>query len=97
MNNLFYDHWVKSRFKDLRKKEALKWFNDNFFIALYDYYDNYVTSFEDVESITTAFNIPTKKVLYLLRTDSCITINNHKYKMYLVQKNKIQENYKRRR
>lgn len=96
MNDIFYQKWLKKQYKDLKSKKALEWFNENYFVALYDYNDNYVTQFDDVESIGHAFNIPVKKVLYLVRTDSYIVIDNHKYKMYLVRKDKIEENVRRK-
>lgn len=96
MNAIIYQN-IQDQYRDLRSKKALEWFNENYFVALYDYNDNYITSFEDVESTGNAFNIPIKKVLYLLRTDSYIVINNHKCKMYLVRKEKIEEDFKRRR
>ena len=96
MNEVMNQICVRNRFKDFRRKKALEWFNENYFVALYDYLDNYVTQFEDVESTANAFNIPVKKVLYLIRTDSYIVLNNHKYKMYLVRKEKIEEHVRRR-
>lgn len=96
LNEVIYQNYLENKFKDLRKKKALEWFNENYFVALYDYEDNYVTQFEDVESTSHAFNIPVKKVLYLIRNDSYIVVNNHKYKMYLVRKEKIKEEVRRR-
>jgi len=96
LNDIFYQKWLKKQYKDLRSKKALEWFNENYFVALYDYNDNYVNHFEDVESISHAFNIPVKKVLYLVRTDNYLVIDNHKYKLCLVKKEKEIE-IKRRR
>ena len=96
MNDIFYQKWLKSKFKDLRKKEALQWFKDTYFVALYDANDNYITQFEDIEMAGHYFNIPIYKVLHIVRTDSLIEVNHHRCKMYLVKKEPIMEEVRRR-
>ena len=61
MTDIFYQKWLKSKFKDLRKKEALQWFKDTYFVALYDSNDNYknriMDEYPDVLCISLAENV----------------------------------------
>lgn len=86
MNDYFYEKWLENKFKDLRKKKALEWFNETYFVAIYDLEDNFIDYSEDIESFSKTFNIPIKKLLQIIRTDSCIVLNHQKYKLYLVRK-----------
>lgn len=82
--------------RDYRKKDNLNWFNDNFFIAVYDQNDNYITSFEKIESIDTAFNIGLKKILEAIRNNTRLEYNNLKLKLFVYKKEKIKEEVRRR-
>lgn len=86
MNDYFYKKWLKKNFKDLRKKKALEWFNETYFVAMYDLEDNFIDYCEDIESFSKTFNIPVKKLLQIIRTDTCIVLNHQKCKLYLVRK-----------
>lgn len=85
MNNRFYSEFLK-HYKDFRKRESLKWFNDKYFVALYTKDDEYITCFENVEEIAIFFNVPVCKVLERIRNDQCFTYKNHFCKLYLVKK-----------
>lgn len=85
MNNRFYSEFQK-HYNDFRKREALKWFNDNYFVALYTKEDEYITCFENVEEISNFFNVPVCKVLERIRNDQFIVYKNNFCKLYLVKK-----------
>lgn len=87
MNNKFYNEFNKY-YKDFRKKESLKWFNDNYFVALYTKDDEYITSFDDIETTSKSLNLDVKTVLKRIRKDECIVFKNHLCKLYLVRKEK---------
>ena len=82
--------------RDYRKRNNLEWFNDNYFIAVYDSNDNYITSFENIEMVPTVFNIKLKKILESIRNDTKLEYNNLKLKLYIYKKDKIEENVRRR-
>jgi len=82
--------------RDYRKKDNLKWFNDNYFIAVYDCEDNYITSFENIESFGTAFNITINKIIKRIKNNLGLEQNNLKLKLFIYKKDKIEENVRRR-
>lgn len=82
--------------RDYRKKDNLKWFNDNFFIAVYDQYDNFITDFDNIESTTNAFNISLKKILESIRNKTRLEYKGKKLKLFVYKKEKIEEKSKRR-
>ena len=82
--------------RDYRKKDNLRWFNDNFFIAVYDQNDNYIASFENIESIETAFNIKLKEVLKRIKNNLGLEYNGHKLRLFVYKKEKIEEKSRRR-
>lgn len=82
--------------RDYRKKDNLSWFNDNYFIAVYDCNDNYITSFENIEMVPAVFNIKLKKILESIRNNTRLEYNNLKLKLYIYKKEKIEENVRRR-
>lgn len=64
------------------------WFNQNYFICLYDKQDNYITSFENIETASNFFNKPVWRILENLRRGIGITYN-HKYcKLICMEKDK---------
>ena len=85
MNNRFYHEFLK-HYKDFRKRGSLKWFNDNYFVALYTKDDEYITCFENVDEVSNFFNIPIFKVLERIRNDEFIIYKNVFCKLYLVKK-----------
>lgn len=87
MNNKFYIEFNKY-YKDFRKKESLKWFNDNYFVALYTKDDEYITSFETIEDTSNYFNIEVKEILRKIRQDDFVLFKNILCKLYLVRKEK---------
>lgn len=82
--------------KDYRKKSNLDWFNDNYFIAVYDQYDNCINIFETIESIGTAFDIGLKKILEAIRNNTRLEYENLKLRLFVYQKEKIKEEVRRR-
>lgn len=73
---------------DFRSSLTKKWFNDNYFIGLYNLDDTLITVFEDVEALTKFLNKPLKLVIYRLKNNDYIEYNNHKVKMYIFKKDK---------
>ena len=71
---------------DFRSSLTKKWFNDNYFIGLYNLDDTLITVFEDIESVTRFLNKPLKLVIYRLKNNDYIEYNNHKVKMYIFKK-----------
>lgn len=82
--------------RDYRKKDNLKWLDDNYFIAVYDQYDNYVTSFENIDDPTKVFNITLMELLRKIRNNLGLEHNGHKLKLFVYKKEKIEENVRRR-
>ena len=87
MNNKFYNEF-HNHYKDFRKREALKWFNDNYFVALYTKDDEYITFFDDIETTSNSLNLDVKTVLKRIRKNEYIVFKNHFCKLYLVRKEK---------
>lgn len=73
---------------DFRSSLTKKWFNNNYFIGLYNLDDTLITVFEDIEALTKFLNKPLKLVIYRLKNDDYIEYNNHKVKMYIFKKDK---------
>ena len=64
------------------------WFNENYFICLYDRFDNYITSFDTIEDTSKFFNKPIKRIIYNLRNGIGVAYN-HKYcKLICMEKDK---------
>ena len=82
--------------RDYRKKDNLKWFNDNYFIAVYDQYDNFITYFENIENVCQAFNIKLSKLLKYIRYNISIQNKNNKLRLFVCKKEKIDERTRRR-
>ena len=82
--------------RDYRKKDNLKWFNDNFFIAVYDQYDNFITNFDNIESTTNALNISLKKILESIRNKTRLEYKGKKLRLFVYKKEKIDERTRRR-
>ena len=82
--------------RDYRKKSNLDWFNDNYFIAIYDQNDNNIMSFEDIETPVKVFNITLQRLLDKIRNNLGIEYKGHKLKIYVFEKEKEIENVRRR-
>ena len=81
--------------KNYRKKENIKWFNDNYFIAVYNYYDENINSFEEIEEMAKKYHLKLKYIFAAIRNRYGLEIYDTKYKIYVYKKNKINEHYKR--
>lgn len=74
--------------ENLRKHYAMKYFNDNYFIAVYSKSDEYIFSLETLQEASKYFNISVSKILEKLRQDSFIIYKGVPVKLYLVKKEK---------
>ena len=82
--------------RDYRKKDNLKWFNDNYFISVYDENDNNIMSFENIETPTKVFNIELKKILEAIRKNARLEYKGHILKLVVYKKEPIKEAVRRR-
>lgn len=74
--------------ENLRKRYAMNYFNENYFIAVYSKDDEYIFSLETLEEASIYFNICVKELLRKLRQDSFINYNGNLVKLFLVKKEK---------
>lgn len=74
--------------ENLRKRYAMNYFNENYFIAIYTEEDDYIFSLDTLEETSNFFQIPVCEVLRKLRQDSFINYNGNLVKLYLVKKEK---------
>lgn len=81
--------------KDYRNTKNIEWFNNNYFIAIYDYYDDNIESFENINELAKKYNLTKRYIFKALRTQMGLEIHNSKIYMYVFKKTKINENYKR--
>ena len=82
--------------RDYRKKDNLKWFNDNYFISVYDENDNNIASFENIETPTKVFNIELKKILESIRNNTRLEYKGNIIKLIVYKKEPIKEAVRRR-
>ena len=82
--------------RDYRKKDNLKWFNDNYFISVYDENDNNIMSFENIETPTKVFNIELKKILEAIRKNARLEYKGNILKLVVYKKEPIKEAVRRR-
>ncbi len=66
------------------------YFNLNYFICLYDEQDNYITSFENIESSTQFFNMRLCNFLRALR-NGVIEYDHKRCKLFVFKKDKEEE------
>ena len=85
MNSTFYNEFLK-RYPNLHTQASRDWFNSNYFIALYTYYDEYVTSFEDIKTASNFFNIQAKNLLRIIKGSGFIDYQGKRYKLCLIEK-----------
>lgn len=64
-----------------------EYFNNNYFICLYDELDNYITFFENIESATNFFNMRLCNFLRSLRS-GIIEYNHKRCKLFIYKKDK---------
>lgn len=67
-----------------------QWFNDNYFISLYDNDDYLITVFNDIEEPTKFFNMPLFEFLRALRV-GVIEFNHKKCRLYIFEKDKEED------
>lgn len=74
--------------ENLRKRYAMNYLNENYFIAVYSKDDEYIFSLETLEEASEYFNICIKELLRKLRQDSFINYNGNLVKLFLCKKEK---------
>lgn len=74
--------------ENLRKRYAMNYFNENYFIAIYSKDDEYIFSLETLDEASEYFNIKVCELLRKLRQDSFINYNGNLVKLFLVEKEK---------
>lgn len=81
---------------DLRNTDNSKWLNDNYFLCIYDMEDNYLNFLENIDCSVKFFNKPLKEIYRILKTSHVIELDGIKFKIYLVKKEPIKANCRRR-
>jgi len=81
--------------RNYQKPANIKWFNDNYFIAVYNYYDENINSFEDINEMAKKYHLKLKYIFAAIRNKSGLEIYDTKCKIYVYKKTKINEYYKR--
>lgn len=74
--------------ENLRKRHAMNYFNENYFIAVYSKDDEYIFSLDTLEEVSILFDISIKEVLRKLRQDTFIKYKGNLVKLFLVKKEK---------
>lgn len=85
MNSIFYNDFLKY-YSNLHTQKSRDYFNNSYFIALYTYCDEYVTSFEDIKSATNFFNIQAKHLIGIIKGSGFIDYQGKRYKLCLIEK-----------
>lgn len=75
---------------NFKSNKIKQWFNENFYIGLYDSNDNFITLFEDIEEPSKFFNIPLFLFIRALKRGT-IEYNHHKAKLFIFEKEKEEE------
>ena len=73
--------------QNFKNNSVKNWFNDNYFISLYDSEDNNIFDFDNIELATNFFNMPLKTFLRALR-NGIIEFDCKKCKLYIFEKDK---------
>ena len=74
------------------KSEVKRWFNDNYYVSVYDTDDNNIMSFEKIEDMPYFFNQPLFQIIRAIRDNlGMLEYSGHKVKLYVYKK----ENEKR--
>lgn len=61
---------------------------DNFYIAIYDYYNNFLMEFYNIKDLSEFLKVPIKKIVYSIRNNRCLIYNNRKIRLKLLKENK---------
>ena len=62
------------------KSHSIKnWFNDNYFICLYDKLGNFIHSFETIEEVAHFFNQSLKYVVQSIKNNRCMEYDHKRY------------------
>ena len=67
-----------------------KSFLNDYFVAIYDLQDNYVYSFDDIESLTQFFNLSLKEILLKIKNNLTIKLQNKEFRLYIYKKPKYE-------
>lgn len=68
--------------------KKLDYLQDYFFVV-YDYLDNYINSFDNIEDPTKFFNIEKKELLRKIREKKQIEHRGNLYRVYMFKKSKM--------
>lgn len=74
--------------KNFKSNYVKQWFNDNYFISLYDDEDNNIFSFDIIEEALCFFNMSLKIFLQSLRNGT-IEYEHKKCKLFIYKKDKL--------
>jgi hypothetical protein len=74
--------------QNFKVNSVRNWFNDNYFISLYDNEDNNLFSFNNIETASHFFNMKLCHFLRALR-NGVIEYNNKRCKLYIYKKDKL--------
>lgn len=56
---------------------------NNYFVAVYDYHDNYVVGYDDIRDLQSFFEIPLKRINEAIKRNYCLMKDKKKYKIYI--------------
>ena len=77
-NNIFTFNFARN--------EVKRWFNDNYYVSVYDTDDNNIMSFEKIEDLPYFFNQPLNAIIRILRNNWSIEYYGHKVNLYVYKK-----------
>lgn len=65
-----------------------QWFNDNYFIGLYDNNDVLLTVFENTDETCKFLNMPLRYLVQALKNNWGVEYNHKRYRLYVFEKEK---------
>lgn len=74
-----------------RFKSSFDWFDNNYFLCIYDKNDNYLMSFDSIEETSKFFNKSVKRILFALRNNLGIVYNHKQCKLICIEKDKEED------
>lgn len=92
-----YNKWLKNKLYDMRNKEYCQWFKETHFMAIYNEYDEFITTIENIDTLPNVLNIPMKELFRIERENRYIMINGKKYKIYFFKKDEDLYNHLERK
>lgn len=80
---------------DLRNQRMKEEFINKYYLAVYDYEDNYITQYDDFNTATNELKLTFKNLIKNLKLEEYLILDNKKVRLYLMEKFNIDEEYKR--